>query len=473
MKLLDIARGAYVRSPEPLRRLLAPLVARVPTTMKFGATYRSWREQITQAAADPAYAGHAHLAALRALLQKAHAGSPFYRGLIDKAFGSGFDLATLQLTDLGRLPVLTKQALRDAGNDVLAEPASNLDEATTSGNHTEQPFVFYLDKDRSTREIAFVYDAWSRIGYGEQTARACFRGFGLDAQGKRLYEWEPALRELRLSVFPMTVKDAALYLDLIDERGIRFLYGYPSAIELFCRHMRKLGRTPKLRIEGIMPISEPLFPHQRASIQSVLGEVPFACFYGLSEKALFAVEMPGRMDSYEFNPLYGLAELVDDDDAPVVEPGKLGRLVGTGFLSTGMPFIRYDTGDRARLLELPSAANGQRLRVDAIMPRRNIDYLIAADGSHVVSLSLAPEDPIFFEGLQEFQFYQDTPGEAVVRYIPVDGAVGDPAERLIANLNGQTHGAIRFSAEQVERIAWGRAGKRAFVEQRLNMADFE
>ncbi|MBR2690261.1 MAG: phenylacetate--CoA ligase family protein [Aquamicrobium sp.] len=473
MKLLDIARGAYVRSPEPLRRLLAPLVARVPTAMKFGATYRSWREQITQAAADPAYAGHAHLAALRALLQKAHAGSPFYRGLIDKAFGSGFDLATLQLTDLGRLPVLTKQALRDAGNDVLAEPASNLDEATTSGNHTEQPFVFYLDKDRSTREIAFVYDAWSRIGYGEQTARACFRGFGLDAQGKRLYEWEPALRELRLSVFPMTVKDAALYLDLIDERGIRFLYGYPSAIELFCRHMRKLGRIPKLRIEGIMPISEPLFPHQRASIQSVLGEVPFACFYGLSEKALFAVEMPGRMDSYEFNPLYGLAELVDDDDAPVVEPGKLGRLIGTGFLSTGMPFIRYDTGDRARLLELPSAENGQRLRVDAIMPRRNIDYLIAADGSHVVSLSLAPEDPIFFEGLQEFQFYQDTPGEAVVRYIPVDGAIGDPAERLIANLNGQTHGAIRFSAEQVERIAWGRAGKRAFVEQRLNMADFE
>lgn len=473
MKLLDIARGAYVRSPESLRRLLAPLVARVPTTMKFGATYRSWREQITQAAADPAYAGHAHLAALRALLQKAHAGSPFYRGLIDKAFGPGFDLATLQLTDLGRLPVLTKQALRDAGNDVLAEPASNLDEATTSGNHTEQPFVFYLDKDRSTREIAFVYDAWSRIGYGEQTARACFRGFGLDAQGKRLYEWEPALRELRLSVFPMTVKDAALYLDLIDERGIRFLYGYPSAIELFCRHMRKLGRIPKLRIEGIMPISEPLFPHQRASIQSVLGEVPFACFYGLSEKALFAVEMPGRMDSYEFNPLYGLAELVDDDDEPVVEPGKLGRLIGTGFLSTGMPFIRYDTGDRARLLELPSAANGQRLRVDAIMPRRNIDYLIAADGSHVVSLSLAPEDPIFFEGLQEFQFYQDTPGEAVVRYIPVDGAVGDPAERLIANLNGQTHGAIRFSAEQVERIAWGRAGKRAFVEQRLNMADFE
>lgn len=473
MKLLDIARGAYVRSPEPVRRLLAPLVARVPTTMKFGATYRSWREQIAHAAADPVYAGQAHLAALRGLLQKAHAGSPFYRSLIDNAFGPGFDLAALQLTDLSRLPVLSKQALRDAGSAALAEPAADLDEAASSGSNTEPPFVFYLDKDRSSREIAFVYDAWSRIGYDEQTARACFRGFGLDGQGKRLHEWEPALRELRLSVFPMAVEDAATYLDLIDERGIRFLYGYPSAIELFCRHMRKLGRTPKLRIEGIMPISEPLFPHQRSSIQAVLGEVPFACFYGLSEKALFATEIAGRPDSYEFNPIYGLAELVDDADAPVVKPGGLGRLVGTGFLSTGMPFIRYDTGDRARLLELPSAENGQRLRVEAIMPRRNIDYLIAADGSRVVSLSLTPEDPVFFEGLQEFQFYQDTPGEALIRYIPVEGSAGDPAERLITNLNAQTHGAIRFSSKRVERIAWGRGGKRAFVEQRLNIADFE
>ncbi|TGQ42058.1 MULTISPECIES: hypothetical protein [unclassified Mesorhizobium] len=185
MKLLDVARGAYVRSPASLRRTLAPVLALAPTRMKFGATYRSWRDYIAKAAADPAYAGESHLAALRALLQKAHAGSPFYRASIDQVFGPGFDLSILELVDLRRLPILSKEILRAAGLATLAVPIAELDEASTNGSSTDKPFCFYLDRDRSAREMAFVYDAWSRIGYDECTARVCFRGFSLDDKGKR------------------------------------------------------------------------------------------------------------------------------------------------------------------------------------------------------------------------------------------------------------------------------------------------
>ena len=470
MKLLDMARGAYVRSPNSLRRLLAPLIALVPTGMKFGKTYRSWRSRIAAADADPAHASELHLAALRALVQKAHAGSPFYRALIDRAFGPRFDLSMLQPADLRRLPVLSKAMLRAAGQTALAVPASELDEAATSGSNTDQPFTFYLDKDRSAREMAFVYDAWSRVGFDERTPRACFRGFTLDPKGGRLYEWEPALRELRLSVFPMTIDDAVVYLDQIDARAIRYFYGYPSAIELFCRHMRTLGRTPKLPIKGILPISEPVFPHQRDLFQAVLGDVPLACFYGLSEKVLFAAEMPQLAGSYEFDPLYGMAELLDEAGEPVTQPGKEGRLVGTGFLSTGMPFIRYDTGDSARLLELPSVANGQRLRVEAIMPRRNVDYVVANDGSRIVAVDLTPDDPAFFDGIKEFQFHQDKPGEVLIRYVLSAGEDHVLAERFGAAMNARTRGHIRFLLKPVERIVAGRGGKRAFIVQRLDLS---
>ncbi|TJV20450.1 MAG: phenylacetate--CoA ligase, partial [Mesorhizobium sp.] len=112
MNFLDVARGAYVRSPTAVRRLLAPMLALAPIRVKFGATYRSWRGRIAMAAEDPVYAGQFHLAALRALLRKAHAGSPFYRESIDQALGPGFDLSTLGLDDLRRLPVLAKDILR-------------------------------------------------------------------------------------------------------------------------------------------------------------------------------------------------------------------------------------------------------------------------------------------------------------------------------------------------------------------------
>ena len=472
MKLMDILRGAYVRSPPVFRSMLDPAVALLPTRFKFGHSYQLWRRRIAAAAADPAIADRQHRAALRALLAKAHGGSPFYRQRIEAAFGSAFDPARIEPADLRALPVVGKQELRAAGAGALAVPHWQVDHAETAGSNAEKPFSFYLDKDRSAREMAFVYDAWSAVGYGERDARASFRGFGLGPDGTRSHEWDPALRELRLSVFPLTAREAATYLDLIDARRIRYLYGYPSAIELFCRHARALGRTPRLPVKGILPISEPLFDHQRALIRDVLGNPPFACFYGLSEKVLFAAEIPGRDGVYEFNPLYGLAELVDEAGEAVIEPGREGRLVGTGFLSTGMPFIRYDTGDRARLVAPPNPENGQRLRVSHLTPRRKPEYLIDAQGARVVATALTSQDERIFKGIAEFQLYQDTPGRVVVRYMPAeDGDAADVA-RFIGDLQARGQGRLLYTAEPVSRLATGRAGKRAFIDQRLDLARY-
>jgi len=469
---LDTARGAYSRSPRMLKNTLRPLISLVPTRMKFGQTYQQWRDDILRVGAEPSYAHRQHLASLRALVAKAHGGSPFYRDLIDRAFGPGFDPQAMKLADLRRLPILDKAALRAAGDRALAVPKWQVDMAETSGSNAERPFPFYLDKNRSAREMAFVYDAWSRIGFSESEARVCLRGFGLDPRGERIHDWDPAMRELRLSVFPMTTEDAALYLDLIDARGVQYLYGYASAIELFCRQMVVLGRTPKLPIKGIMPISEPLFDHQRALISKVLGNPPFACFYGLSEKVLFAAEVADEPGVYEFNPIYGLAELVDQHGNPVTEIGQEGRLVGTGFLSTDMPFLRYDTGDFARLVQLPHVTNGQRLRVSSLTPRRKPNFLVANDGSRVVTTDLTPESGQFFEGIAEFQFYQEQPGEVLIRYIPTPEGGSDDAARVAHHLDARCHNRIHFSVEQVDQIASGRNGKRAFIDQRLDFARY-
>ena len=472
MTWLDRARGAYIRSPSFVRNGLRPLIGLVPTTLKFGGTYRQWRQDIARASRDPVFAADRHLKALRALLAKAQAGSPFYREMIEKAFGTGFDPDTVTLDDLVRLPILDKAALRVVGEGVLAVPRGGLDRAETSGSNAEAPFHFYLDKDRSAREMAFVYDVWSRVGFSESDARVCLRGFGLDPNGRNIHDWDPAIRELRLSVFPMTLEDAALYLDLIDARGVQFIYGYASAIELFCRQMQNLGRAPKRPIRGIMPISEPLFDHQRQIIASTLGNPPFACFYGLSEKVLFAAEVPETAGLYEFNPLYGLAELVDNNGEPVTEIGREGRLIGTGFLSTGMPFIRYETGDLARLAQLPTPGNGHRLRVSDLSPRRKPNFLIARDGSRVVTTDLTPENWPALAGIAEFQFYQDQPGEVLIRYVLGENGRPQDAGYMADELERRCHQRIHFTPQPVAQIATGRQGKRAFIDQRLDVTRY-
>ncbi|SMF58891.1 phenylacetate-CoA ligase [Xaviernesmea oryzae] len=472
MKPLDVMRGFYVRSPRFVRDAVRPLISLVPTGVKFGRTYADWRARIAKAESDPQYANEQHLASLRALLAKAYQGSPFYRTLIDDAFGTGFDASALMPEDLRRLPVLGKKQLREAGEAALAVPRWQLDRTETSGSNAEPPFGFFLDKDRSAREMAFVYDAWSRVGFSEREARISLRGFHLKGGGPGLYDWDPALRELKLAVFPMTAENVQAYLDEIDRKGIQFLYGYPSAMELLCRRMRQLGRVPRPGIKGILPISEPLYDHQRALIRSVLGDVKFGVFYGLSEKVAFAAEVQDEDGLYEFNPLYGVAELLDENGNPVIEPGREGRIVGTGFLSTGMPFIRYDTGDFGTLVELATPENGRRLRIRALAPRRKPGFLISFDGQRIVTTDLTPEDPKLFNGIAEYQFYQDTPGEVVIRHILDPGGSTADVERLRAYVSAKSRGCLVFTLEAVPQIAGGRGGKRAFIDQRLDITRY-
>lgn len=469
---LDAARGAYVRSPAMVRRALAPFLRLLPTSFIYGRTYRDWRATIARGAKDDCFAQSFQLNSLRALLAKAHAGSPFYAELFERTFGPHFDVATMTLADFRKLPILDKDTLATAGDAMLAVPKSSMDIAHTSGSNGEPPFSFYLDKDRSVREIAFVHNVWSRTGYAPDQAKVVMRGFAQRERGGNSYEWSPALRELRLSVFPMSQADAALYLDLIDKRRIRYLYGYPSGLETFARHLNRLGRRPKLPLLGIMPISEPLYDHQRRLFARIFGDTPIAPFYGLSEKTLFAAELPDQPGIYEFDPLYGVAELIGDDGAPVTRIGQEGRLVGTGFVSTGMPFIRYDSQDRAKLVRLPSADNGQRLRVTGIMPRRKPDFLISHAGDRIVAIDLTPEDPAFFEDIEGYQFYQNTPGLCVIKYIATPGGEDANVERIRGELARLAEGKLDFVVQRVDGLESPGSGKRAYIDQQLDLADY-
>ncbi|MCO6386642.1 hypothetical protein [Aliihoeflea sp. 40Bstr573] len=461
MRIFDIARSAYTSTPAPLRRRLAPLVALVPSSLRYGPAFERWRHDIRRSQTDPVFAVDRAQSQLRSLLAKASTGSAFWRHLLGAAA-----LASFELEALASVPITTKQMMREAGDAARVDALSSLVQATTSGSNGEAPFAFLIDADRSVREFAFVTSAWARAGYRPGDARAVLRGFRID-DADAAYQWDPALNELRLAVFPLGPADAAVMADEIERRRIAYIHGYPSAIELFARHLDKAGRRLAQPIRGIFPISEPVLGHQRALFAKVFPQADIVPFYGMSEKVAFAVERRGEPGVYTFEALYGLAELVDEDGRFVETPGGEGRLLGTGFISTGVPFIRYDTGDRARLVEAPTRQNGWRLTVRDIAPRRKPDFLIARDGGRIVATDLVPEDLTLLRGLAEWQFVQNAPGIASLRYVPATGGGASDAERLARMLEARTDGRLRFDPEQVASIATGAHGKRAFIVQHI------
>lgn len=456
MGIWDRARSAYRGSPEGLRRALAPIAARVPHKLRYGKTFSDWSNDIRRSWQNPAFAVERTERQLRNLLAKAQKGSSYWRDVI-----ADRNIQAFTLEDLADLPITTKETLSAAGRVACVDGGRGLVRATTSGSNGERPFKFFVDADRSVREYAFVTSAWSRAGYRPGDPRAVLRGFTLS--GSRDFLWDEALAELRLAVYPLEADHVAAMAAEIRRRQIRFIHGYPSAIEIFCRHLVSIDPELGSTMQGVFPVSEPLFGHQRHLFRAVFPNAVVVPFYGLSEKVAFAVEKVGVPGVYTFEPLYGVMELVDDAGIPITRAGHEGRVIGTGFVSTGMPFIRYDTGDRARLVERPSRENGWRLSVDRLAPRRRPDYLYSAGKTRIVATDLVPESLVLLAGLAEWQFEQDSPGHCNFRYVLARDGSDSDARRVINHLERRLSHAIFFTPVRVERLPSTGSGKRPFI----------
>jgi len=459
VQTLDRLRGAYVRSPRWVQSTGGRLLALVPPSLQYGRAFRGTRAAIARSEGDAAFVEEKVLASLRTLLLRAQT-TPYYAETL-----AGVDAGSVTPANLGELPIVTRDIVRRHVDDMLAEPRHRLDQRMTSGT-SEASLAVYLDKDRSVREWAFVTHAWQKGGYRLGDRRAVIRGHMFQNVQSTYWSWEPATRELRLSPLRMIPAIMDEYLELITRYRIAFVHGYPSAITLLARYASRAGWRPPARLRGVLPISEPILPDQRRAIREGFGPVPIVPFYGLTEKVAFASEVPGEPDVYEFEPLYGIAEIVGPDGRPL-GMGQRGRLVGTGFVSTGMPLIRYFTGDLATVVRSPSPGNCWRLRVKDITSNSQQFYLVTAEGGLTPRKGLAYNDVA-----RDYQIVQREPGRATLRIVPEADVDRRDIEAFARDVAADSDGLLTFDVEVVAEIPTSARGKRRYIEQHLDLADY-
>lgn len=462
MVLADMARGMYARAPLWTRAALGVAMAPIPVTLLYGSAYRDLVDSIERSRVDERFTRDWRDRKLREVLSASSRAPGYAAALAEAGLGQRdpFDV-------LAALPVLTREQLLDAGGAAyLSRPASELDLVTTGGT-AGRPLPFYLDRDRSPREWAFVNSIWSSVGYRPGDRRAVIRGIRFPDMEKG-WSWDPGLRELSLSPFDLSDEKIAEFLSLIERYRIRWLHGYPSAISLVCAYALRAGWTPPEELAGCLLISEPVYRHERDLMRRALPGRSVLAFYGQSERVSMAGETLESPGVYRFEPLYGIAELVDDSGSPVERVGTRGRLVGTGFISQGMPLLRYDTGDTAELVEVAGASNNHRLAVRKIWSRYGQEYLVGKHGN------LIPEAAVEFHisiehGIREFQFFQDAPGVATLRVAPEVRGDVQAAESLRSEFLRQVSHVIDLRLEVVDEIETSPRGKRLVIDQRLKV----
>jgi len=147
--------------------------------------------------------------------------------------------------------------------------------------------------------------------------------------------------------------------------------------------------------------------------------------------------------------------------------GRRGEIVGTGFINTVMPFIRYRTGDYGTYVGNRCEQCGRpHVILRDIRGHRTQEGLIAGDGTEISWTSLNMHDDTFTHVVQ-FQFYQDTPGRAVLRVVPAEGFGEADRQRIGRNLRRKLGGCIEFAVELVGAIPLTPRGKTIYVDQRI------
>lgn len=271
---------------------------------------------------------------LRGIIKHAYENVPFYHRKFRSVGVMPDDIKTAE--DLKKIPITTKQELRDNFPDTIAKGVNlnKCDISKTSGSTGIPSTVYYSEKDDDyEKAIALrpnlscgqkIRDRWAIIISPDHIAsKKWFQKF-------RVFAPEYA------SLFA-GVKEQISILEKINPD---VLDGYASSIYLLAKEIKEM-ENDKIHPKIIFTTAELLTDDIREYIESAFGINVYDQF-GCVELARTAWECPEHR-GYHIDMDAVVMEFIKDGEQ--VASGERGEIVYTGLYQHAMPFIRYAVGD--------------------------------------------------------------------------------------------------------------------------------
>jgi phenylacetate-CoA ligase len=297
---------------------------------------------------------------------------PFYRGRMQQEGLLPQDIATL--ADIGKLPFMTKQDMRDNyPYGLFAVPPSEIVRIHASSGTTGKATVVGYTK----RDLGMWSEVMARsltaAGVTKQSFVQISYGYGLFTGGLGLHY---GAELVGASVIPVSSGNTARQISLMRDFGTTALACTPSYALHIAETMRELGIDPKdtaLKV-GILG-AEPWSDKMRREIETQLN-IKTTDIYGLSE-----IIGPGvacechEQQGLHINEDHFYPEIIDPETGQVLADGQKGELVLTTITKEGMPMIRYRTRDLTVLNRSTCGCGRKLVRMSKVLGRSD-DMLI-------------------------------------------------------------------------------------------------
>ena len=366
---------------------------------------------------------------LKDIVKKAVDFVPFYRNLDLK-----IDFENFTLDELKKFPVINKQVIKENFKD-FCSIEFNGKVSHTSGS-TGTPFEFIVPFESDAIEKIVANRAWGMgkdYTYKSDDPIIVLRTYSPKA-GEPLYKisgdyWY-------LSPFHINESNLALYLSVIEKSKAKIIRGYASSIYIFTLLLKQKNiKIPQ--IKTIVTSSETLLPAYRSSIEEYWG-LPVLDWYGQNERTVTVQQC--WAGNYHNNDDYGIVELSDKNE-----------IIATSLNNYVMPFIRYNTGDKAIPLDgkAPICPCGRHLSIPFKgIEGRSDDILIKDDGTKVPSINIYTIMHEL-EFIKQFQIIQFKNTDIVIKAI---GNLDNVKELLLCNNIRNRLGNVAIKINVVDEI---------------------
>jgi phenylacetate-CoA ligase len=362
------------------------------------------------------------LARLRATVERAAAGVPFFRAALA---ASGVGAGSLRdLEDLARLPFTRKDHLREEYPwGLFAVPRHELARIhASSGTKGKPTVVGYTRHDLAIwREVMARSLAAGGAEPGQLIQIAY--GYGLFTGGLGFHD---GAEHMGLTVVPVSSGNTLRQMLLLQDFRPDGLACTPSFALHIGEALREAGQDPRaLGLRYGLFGAEPWTEAMRGQLEALWGVVA-SDFYGLSE--LIGPGVAGECpehDGLHINDDHFLPEIVDPASGAPLGPGKEGELVLTALTREALPMLRYRTGDLTSLNPEPCACGRTTARMARVKGRT--DDMVVIKGVNVYPsqveaalltiVELAPHYQLVVDRTQDFP-------SLAVHVEPAEGVVG-------------------------------------------------
>jgi phenylacetate-CoA ligase len=380
---------------------------------------------------------------------------PFYREFWS---GHGCQWRPLRhLDELEAYPILRKELFRQNWEKVRPADLRLIPHIPKhTGGSTGRPVHYLLDKQQWALMQAFQFWGWSLTGYSFGDPIGVLTVGSLMPDRITLSERTRRVIERRLFLFGVHMDRnlARDYHRRLEQYGAQYLYGYPSILYVFSKHLKQEGlRLPKIR--AVVTTAEMLLPYYRQGIEEGLG-CPVFDDYGCNDGGFESFEC-ARHKGMHYNDFQSILQVEGN-------PGGTGTLLVTNLWNRSTPFIRYENGDRVKLAAAGCPC-GARFPLIESVEGRTADLLQFANGQTFVC------PPHLFGDMQidGWQVVQTTPSKVEVRLAKSGAMDRDYLARVEQVMRHHLDSAIEIEVKHVQQLSLTQAGKLKPVWSEVNL----